>query len=102
GTVHASGALAIADPDAGQSAFQPASNVVLPHGILNLQANGQWTYDLNNASVQSLKATDSISDTFTALSLDGTASKSITITIHGTNDVPIISGVSTGSVTEDG
>jgi VCBS repeat-containing protein len=61
--------------------------VVLPHGILNLQANGQWTYDLNNASVQSLKATDSISDTFTALSLDGTASKSITITIHGTSDL---------------
>ncbi|WP_412754962.1 VCBS domain-containing protein, partial [Legionella donaldsonii] len=34
-------------------------------------------------------------------SLDGTATQLVTVTIQGTNDVPVIAGVSTGTVTED-
>src|SRR5258708_28907251 len=34
-------------------------------------------------------------------SSDGTASQTVTVTINGTNDVPVIGGVFTGSVTED-
>src|SRR5438132_463296 len=35
-------------------------------------------------------ATQSITDSFTAVSSDGTASQLLTVTIHGTNDVPVI------------
>ncbi len=47
-------------------------------------------------------STDHITDSFTAVSSDGTASRVVTVTINGTNDVPVIGGVSIGSVTEDG
>src|SRR5256714_15683235 len=40
-------------------------------------------------------------DSFTAVSSDGSASQLVTVTINGTNDVAVIGGVSTGSVTED-
>src|SRR2546430_14924505 len=43
----------------------------------------------------------SITDSFTAVSSDGTASQLVTVTIHGTNDVPVLGGVATGAVTED-
>src|SRR5206468_3501053 len=36
----------------------------------------------------------------TVTSFDGTQ-KLVSVTIHGTNDVPVIGGVATGSVTED-
>src|SRR5256886_12162128 len=43
----------------------------------------------------------SITDSFTAVSSDGTASQLVTVTIHGTNDTPVLGGVATGTVTED-
>src|SRR5438445_359305 len=48
-----------------------------------------------------LGAGQSITDSFTAVSSDGTASQLVTVTIHGTNDVPVLGGVATGAVTED-
>src|SRR5437868_4389889 len=46
-------------------------------------------------------AGQSITDSFTAVSSDGSASQVVTVTINGTNDVPVIGGVHTGAVTED-
>src|SRR5207253_1938150 len=43
----------------------------------------------------------SLTDSFTGFSSDGTASQVVTVTIHGTNDMPVIGGVSTGDVTEN-
>ena len=43
----------------------------------------------------------SLTDTFTATTVDGTA-QLVTITINGTNDAAVISGVANGSVTEAG
>src|SRR5205085_796771 len=62
-----------------------------------------WTYtaDDSQAAIQQLGAGQSITDSFTAVSPDGTPRQLGNGTIHGTNDVPIIGGVSTGSVTED-
>src|SRR5260370_42060309 len=54
----------------------------------------------NNAVVQGLNAGQSLTDTFTVHTADGTA-QTVTVTINGSNDVPVIGGVSTGSVTED-
>src|SRR5437868_11381585 len=46
-------------------------------------------------------ARQSITDSFAADSSGGSASQLVTVTINGTNDVPVIGGVHTGAVTED-
>jgi VCBS repeat-containing protein len=51
--------------------------------------------------VQALTATGTLSDSFTAVSFDGT-SQLVTITIHGSNDPALIGGDSSASVSEDG
>ncbi|WP_211268344.1 VCBS domain-containing protein, partial [Legionella feeleii] len=97
------GTLTIADVDAGQSSFIAQPSVAGTYGTFTLAANGAWTYTANNAqaAIQQLGAGQTLTDSFTATSLDGTATKLVTVTIQGTNDVPVIAGVSTGTVTED-
>src|SRR5205814_8610963 len=56
---------------------------------------------ISQAAIQQLGAGQSITDSFTAVSSDGTNSQIVTVTIHGTNDVPVIGGVSTGAVAEE-
>lgn len=99
------GQLTISDADAGQARFAVQSNIIGSSGIggFNLAANGAWTYqtyDGQNA-IQQLGGRQWLIDSFTATSFDGTASKLVTVTINGTNDVPVIGGNSTGTVTED-
>ncbi len=98
-----SGALTIADVDLGQSSFVPQAAAAGSYGTFTLDAAGNWTYvaDNSQAAVQQLGASDHITDSFTAVSSDGTSSQLVTVTINGTNDVPVIGGVSTGAVTED-
>src|SRR5262249_61192645 len=59
------------------------------------------SYSVDNALIQHLGASDTASDTFTVRSLDGTASRQVTITINGTNDPATFTGDDTGDVTED-
>ena len=68
-----------------------------------MTAAGVWTYTLNNANsaVQALNVGDTLTDTFTVTTVDGTP-QVVTITINGTNDAAIISGTTTGSVIEAG
>jgi len=105
GSLAASGALTIADVDAGQSNFTPRASTAggNGYGSFTLAADGTWTYTANNgqAAIQQLGAGQSISDSFTAVSSDGTANQLVTVTITGTNDVPVIGGVASGAVTED-
>ena len=100
-----SGALTIADVDQGQSNFTPQASTAGSngYGTFTLAADGSWTYTADNsqAAIQQLGAGQSITDSFTAVSSDGTASQLVTVTINGTNDVPVIGGVATGAVTED-
>ncbi|MBT2325016.1 VCBS domain-containing protein [Variovorax paradoxus] len=100
-----SGALTIADVDAGQSSFMAQGGIVgsNAYGSFTLAADGSWTYAADNsqAAIQQLGAGQSISDSFTAVSSDGTASQVVTVTITGTNDVPVIGGVASGAVSED-
>src|SRR5207253_1785141 len=66
-------------------------------------AAGNWTYTAadGQTAIQQLSAGQSITDSFTAVSSDGTASQLVTVTIHGTNDTPVLGGVTTGAITED-
>ncbi len=51
--------------------------------------------------MQALNVCDTLTDTFTVTTIDGTP-QVVTITIDGTNDAAIISGTTTGSVIEAG
>ena len=97
----ASGALSISDLDDGEAVFQ-ARTLAGAYGQLSISASGAWTYNLNNASsaVQALRANQTLTDTISVTSLDGTA-RPLTITITGTNDAAVITGTLTGAVTED-
>jgi VCBS repeat-containing protein len=72
-------------------------------GTFTMTANGVWTYTVNNANsaVQALNVGDKLTDSFTVTTIDGTP-QTVTITINGANDAAVISGATTGSVTEDG
>ena len=99
------GTLTIADVDAGESVFLPqvATTGSNGFGVFALQANGDWTYSAVNsqAAIQQLGTGDTLTDSFTAVSADGTASQLVTVTIVGTNDAAIITGTDTGTVDED-
>jgi VCBS repeat-containing protein len=100
-TLRTNGRLTISDADSGQAAFRPG-NVAGTYGTLHLTADGQWTYDLNNNArgVQSLAKDGLVTDTLTVTSVDGTTHQ-VKIAVSGTNDVPVISGTSTGNLAED-
>jgi VCBS repeat-containing protein len=102
-TLTASGILTIADADAGEAAFVPQPGAAGTYGTFTLAADGSWTYtaDVAQAAIQQLAAGQSLTDGFLATSLDGSALQAVTVTITGTNDVAVIGGVSTGTVTED-
>jgi VCBS repeat-containing protein len=90
-TLQAQGQLTITDPDPGQAAFVPGT-IAGSYGSLTLQADGAWTYALDNASiaVQSL-TTGTVQDVLTVTSLDGTQAQ-IAITITGAADTSLIIG----------
>ena len=52
-------------------------------------------------AVQALNAGDTLTDTFTAMTTDGT-SQVVTVTITGANDTAVITGPVTGTVVEAG
>ena len=101
----ATGALNAADADSPPDwtpvvTLTPGDN---GFGSYTLTAAGVWTYTLDdsNATVQALNPDETLTDTFTATTVDGTA-QLITITIHGANDTAVITGPVTGTVTEAG
>ena len=97
-----SGALSISDVDTGEELFT-AGAAAGTYGSLIIDANGNWTYTLDNANaaVQALPLSATLNDTVTVTAIDGTT-HDIIITITGTNDAAVIAGVDTGGVTEDG
>ena len=111
GTATAHGDLNSTDVDNPADAWQVRDSQATTHGSYSIDATGHWTYTLNNddATVMALNTgstlTDgfsgSLTDTFVVYTVDGTA-KTVTIAIEGTNDAAIITGTTSGSVTEAG
>ena len=81
-----SGQLTVTDVDSPAN-FQPQSNVAGTYGHFSLGADGAWTYVANDA-YNALQVGQSLTDTFSVQAADGTSS-SVTVTINGTNDVPV-------------
>ncbi|MEN5067753.1 VCBS domain-containing protein [Achromobacter aegrifaciens] len=95
GNLTVKGAVTITDPDAGQSTFDTATLKLTNSthaggalGVIVMKADGTYTYNVNNAAIQFLKAGESIVETYTVASADGSATSTITITINGVNDAP--------------
>jgi VCBS repeat-containing protein len=90
GVLKAGGTLTVTDPDAGQSQFQVPHNLTTAYGHFSFdQFTGQWSYTLNNSSsaVQALNSADVRTDNLTITSLDGSASTTLAVTIHGSDEV---------------
>jgi VCBS repeat-containing protein len=105
-TPAATGTLTDTDADNTPNTFMAVSSPMASaggYGTFTITAAGVWTYTLNdaNSAVQALNIGDTLTDTFTVTSIDGTA-QLVTITITGTNDAAVISGTTTGLVGEAG
>ncbi len=103
--VDATGDLDHTDVDAGDDDDLWDTNVVAQgqYGTLAIGADGQWSYALDdaNVTVDALAAGDTLTDTITVATGDGTQDD-ITITINGANDPSIAGGQVSGTITEDG
>src|SRR5205814_1287765 len=73
------------------------------YGTFTLDALGNWTYSADNSltTIQHPGVAQSITDSFTAVHFDGSASRTVTVTIYGTNDAAVIDGVSIRAVRGD-
>ncbi len=76
------------------------------YGDLSLDEAGEWTYSLDNSllTTQSLNKDQRVDETFQVQVADnhgGIATQTITVTIVGTNDLPVIEGESSGVAVED-
>ncbi|MBB4066535.1 VCBS domain-containing protein [Gellertiella hungarica] len=102
GVLQASGSLSITDVDSGENAFSATTSVNGTYGKFTLTNSG-WVYDLNNAAanVQALNTGDTVYDSLTIKSADGTAEKTIKVAIHGTDDLVLASMPTTYTGTGD-
>src|SRR5437868_970356 len=104
GTPTASGTLTDTDVDNAANTFTVAGAASAQgYGSFTIDAGGAWTYTLDNtnAAVEALNVGDTLTDTFTVTTLDGTQ-QVVTIQIDGRNDAAVIAGTSTGTVVEAG
>jgi VCBS repeat-containing protein len=101
----AMGTLTDADVDDAPNTFAAVSSKASAggYGSFAMTANGTWTYkvDDTNSAVQKLNVGDTLIDSFTVTTIDGTA-QLVTVTIHGVNDAAVISGKTTGAAVEAG
>ncbi len=92
GTPTAAGMLAVSDADHDQSLMQAVSSPTASangYGMFTVNSSGQWTHTLDNsnATVDALNNGQTLSDSFTVTSLDGSAQQVVAITINGATDV---------------
>lgn len=100
--VWSGGNLHVIDPDHGQAGFVTQSFDTPEGGHFSINVRGGWQYTIDNAKLQHLGEGQSYQKTFTVESIDGTAQQTITVTVHGTNDTPVVtSAVSLSQGTED-
>ena len=105
GVLSATGTLTSSDVDADATAtWTRTGTETSTYGTFALGTNGAWTYDLlNNASVDSLKQGQIVTETYAVKvsdGLGGVATQTVTITINGTNDADPTLTVNTHNIDE--
>ena len=96
----ATGTLTATDIDGGNNTFVAQTNVAGTnrYGKFSIDGNGVWNYTTDSAHNEFVAGTTH-TDSITVATTDGTP-QVVTVSIAGTNDAPVISGIFTGSVTE--
>ncbi|NPV19541.1 beta strand repeat-containing protein [Bradyrhizobium aeschynomenes] len=111
GVEKASGAIAFTDVEGDvQTVTYSTPNGSNYYGSFNATVDNtnhkvNWTFSVNDADIQSLRASDHIDQTYTVKIDDGhggTTTQTVTITVNGVNDAASISGTAAGTVKEDG
>jgi hypothetical protein len=94
-----SGSLRVSDADAGEAFFVPQTGIAgnNGYGSFSIDASGNWTYTMSTAHNEFV-AGQLYTDSITVVSVDGSATQDITVTITGTNNIPTIGGQNTGSI----
>lgn len=115
GAVTASGAIAFADVDlrdshtvtstADAAGYLGAFTATMTDdGAGDGAGSVAWDFSVDNAAIQHLAVGETLTQTYTVEVDDGnggTVSQTVAVTITGTNDAPVVQGV-TGDATEDG
>ena len=106
GATSASGNVLANDHDRDSGAVLSvanAGNYAGAHGTLTLNADGSYSYQLDNAAAQSLAFGELVTDAFGYMASDGMAQTAgtLTVSIAGTNDAPAALS-DAASVSEDG
>jgi VCBS repeat-containing protein len=85
-TIGASGKLTISDADAGHASFI-AATINGTHGVLTIDTNGNWSYraDNNTSDIQSLRFGETLVETLTVTTFDGT-NHDIEVRIDGSEE----------------
>lgn len=85
------GKLNIADVDHLEAFFKPQTNYQGDYGKFKIEADGTWSYVLDNdhVDVQKLNNGQSLTDTFKVYSIDNTESV-ITVKINGADEAPVV------------
>ena len=85
-TIGASGQLTITDADAGHASFT-AATINGAHGVLTIDTSGSWSYraDNNTSDIQSLRFGDTLVETLTVTTFDGT-NHDIVVRIDGSEE----------------
>jgi VCBS repeat-containing protein len=95
------GTVTVVDPNFEEDAILVQSNVALNYGTFNISAQGAWSYtvDVNNESVANLELGNSVYDTVTITSIDGTT-ESIEVRVAALTQVVKLSdpGSDTGEI----
>ncbi|MBL4829097.1 MAG: retention module-containing protein, partial [Aliivibrio sp.] len=105
GALIASDTLTLTDDNGDTHQWSLVGNTSSKYGSITIgETTGTWTYTLNNDAAQELAVTDILTEQYVVQADDGkggTVEQIIEITIKGTNDTPLMSGVLVGSITED-
>ncbi|WP_217622061.1 VCBS domain-containing protein [Cobetia marina] len=102
GVTQASGTLTATDVDSVAPTFVAATDDSSDYGSFTVNAEGSWTYTLDNdtAAVQGLTSEDEIVEQYTVTLSDGSTT-TVDIVITGTDDaLPVINSLEDQSVTE--
>ena len=101
GNLAATGTLSSADADNTQ--FKP-ENIIGAHGVLDIDADGAWSYKAPNGQteIQELNSGESLTDTLTVTSADLVTTTTVTITIIGVNEATAPDPAAPGTTRQPG
>ncbi len=97
-TLTTGGTLTVVDADSGESGFRVMGSLTGTYGTFTFNATtGVWGYTLNNAAanVQALTGAQTVYDRLEVMSLDGTVSRTVEVTINGANETGLPANVTT-------